>query len=67
MDDVEIFNNPEIKPLIAVLSELRAEEKLTIALLFGSFANGSYHRRSDIDLGIAIPLADHIAETKLMA
>lgn len=57
MNTAELFTNSELKPLITVLSELRAAGKLSIAILFGSFAKGIQHCRSDIDLAIAIPLA----------
>ena len=57
MNTAELFTNPELKPLIAVLSELRAAGKLSIAILFGSYAKGIQHCRSDIDLAIAIPLS----------
>ncbi len=58
--------SPELIPLIAVLSELKAELKLHVALLFGSFAKGVQHCRSDIDVAIAIPLVMKDVEMDIM-
>lgn len=66
MNTAEIFENAELKPLITVLSELRAAGKLSIAILFGSFAKGIQHCRSDIDLAIAIPLATQDIEMDII-
>jgi predicted nucleotidyltransferase len=46
----------ELAPLINVLNRLRHDDKIHIAILFGSFANGKPHKRSDIDLAIYINL-----------
>ena len=62
----ELLANSEFKPLITVLSELRAEDKLSIAILFGSFATGMHHSRSDIDLAIAIPLVHKDSEMDII-
>jgi predicted nucleotidyltransferase len=72
MSTSDIFTNSELTPLISVLAELRAAGKLSIAMLFGSFAKGMQHCRSDIDIAIAIPLAHldgdmDIIDTILMA
>src|SRR5690349_13849491 len=66
MNSTLIFDNPELKPLMEVLSGLRVEEKLSIAILYGSFAKGIQHRRSDIDLAIAIPLAHQESEMDII-
>ena len=66
MDISELLTNSELKPLITVLSELRAENKLSIAILFGSFAKGMHHSRSDIDLAIAIPLVHKDSEMDII-
>ena len=53
----------EIKPLIEVLEELRNEGIVLLAILFGSFAGGKVHARSDIDLAIylkELPLEEEI-------
>lgn len=42
----------EIQPLVAVLERLRAEGRLRVALLYGSFAKGTPHHRSDIDVAV---------------
>ena len=54
---LEDISNPELQPLITVLSELKRENKLDIAILFGSYAKGIHHHRSDIDLAVSIPQA----------
>jgi len=42
----------ELIPLRDVLQKLRAENKILIAILYGSFAAGTPHKRSDIDLAL---------------
>lgn len=42
--------NNELASLVKVLSVLRAEGRILLAILFGSYANGAPHVRSDIDL-----------------
>jgi predicted nucleotidyltransferase len=55
MHAAENISDPELQPLITVLSELKKEHKLDLAILFGSYAKGIHHHRSDIDLAISIP------------
>jgi predicted nucleotidyltransferase len=66
MNASDLFSNSELQPLITVLSELRNAEKLSIAILYGSFAKGIHHHRSDIDLAIAIPLATQDIEMDII-
>lgn len=58
--------NRELEPLIKVLSALQAENRISLAVLYGSFANGSQHKRSDIDLAIAIPLRHQSSELEII-
>lgn len=58
--------NPELTPLVTVLSELKAAGKLSLAILYGSFARGTQHCRSDIDLAIAIPDEAHNSEMDIL-
>lgn len=44
----------EIEPLRKILCKLRQEGKSKIALLYGSYAKGTSHKRSDIDLALFI-------------
>ncbi len=44
----------ELTPLKNVLLGLRASGKILVALLYGSYASGTQHKRSDIDLAIYI-------------
>jgi predicted nucleotidyltransferase len=66
MQATEITKNPELQPLITVLSELKKENKLDIAILFGSYAKGIHHHRSDIDLAVSIPHAIQDSEMDII-
>jgi len=48
------FENPELMPLIQTLRELQSSGEIKLALLYGSFANGTQHCRSDIDLALSL-------------
>lgn len=50
--------NNELAPLSIVLKRLREEGKILAAILFGSYANGTTHVRSDIDLAVYINTDD---------
>jgi predicted nucleotidyltransferase len=56
----------ELEPLTDRLARLRAEGRLRVALLFGSFAKGGVHRRSDIDLAISLPPLEPAAELEVI-
>jgi len=47
-----IANYTELISLTNVLSTLKNEGKIPIAILYGSFAKGNPHPRSDIDLAV---------------
>jgi len=49
---VPITETEELRPLIEVLEDLRRDNVVLIALLFGSYAEGKIHPRSDIDIAI---------------
>lgn len=42
----------DIKQIRYILSALREEGKVLLAYLFGSYASGTQHKRSDIDIAI---------------
>ncbi|MEI6826186.1 MAG: nucleotidyltransferase domain-containing protein [Desulfuromonadales bacterium] len=48
------FENSELKSLIKTLRELQSSGDIKLALLYGSFANGAQHCRSDIDLALSL-------------
>ncbi len=50
--------NGELKPLIDLLLTLRADGKILVAILYGSYANGNPHPRSDIDLALYLGTKD---------
>ena len=53
-------NNPpnEINSLKQILNRLRRQGRIKIALLYGSYAEGKPHKRSDIDLAVLISSQD---------
>jgi predicted nucleotidyltransferase len=60
----------EIRVLTERLKKLRAAGVIKVALLYGSFATGSQHARSDIDLALAMessPLELELMGELLMA
>lgn len=48
----------EIERLKKELKKLKEERKISLAFLYGSFAKGKVHKRSDIDLAIYINSKD---------
>lgn len=56
----------ELKPLKEVLCELRKEGKILVALLYGSYARGIPHKRSDIDLAVFIRARDEKEEVDII-
>ncbi len=44
----------ELEPLREILRKFKQEDKIKIALLYGSYARGASHNRSDIDLALSI-------------
>jgi|LQYC01.1.fsa_nt_gi predicted nucleotidyltransferase len=56
----------EIDALKEVLTTWRKDNKVLIAVLYGSFAYGTPHRRSDIDLAIYLNAADENEEVKII-
>ncbi|MDI6736076.1 MAG: nucleotidyltransferase domain-containing protein [bacterium] len=58
--------NKEIDSIRGVLKELRNDKKISIAILYGSYAKGREHRRSDIDLALYIKAKDEKEERKII-
>ena len=56
----------ELKPLKEVLCELRNKGEILVALLYGSYVNGTPHKRSDIDLAVFIKARDENEETDII-
>jgi predicted nucleotidyltransferase len=56
----------ELKPLKEILQKLRNEGKILVAILYGSYARGTPHQRSDIDLAVFIRARDEKEETDII-
>jgi predicted nucleotidyltransferase len=61
-----MIKNGEIAPLEEVLKGLREEGKVLIAILYGSYAKGITHTRSDIDLALYIKAKDEKEEMEIV-
>lgn len=58
----KVNRGKDLEQLKAVLQELRKEEKILVAILYGSYARGTPHQRSDIDLAVFIRARDEKEE-----
>lgn len=58
--------NGEIRAIREVLLGLRAENKLLVAILYGSFSKGKVHTRSDIDLAVYLNVRNENEEIALI-
>lgn len=56
----------ELNPLKGVLQELKKEGKILVAILYGSYARGTPHKRSDIDLAVFIRARDEKEEIEII-
>jgi len=56
----------EVQPLVDTLVGMKNRGELSIALLFGSFAAGAQHCRSDIDLAVALSVRTEDREMELI-
>jgi predicted nucleotidyltransferase len=56
----------EVQPLVDTLAPMKEGGELSLALLFGSFAAGAQHCRSDIDLAIALNVETREREMELI-
>jgi uncharacterized protein len=56
----------EVQPLVDTLVRMKERGELSLALLFGSFAVGTQHCRSDIDLAIALSVEARDCEMELI-
>lgn len=62
-----IFDRENVlKPLKEILQKLRSEGKLLVALLYGSYAKGTPHRRSDIDFAVFIRARDEKEDIEMI-
>lgn len=59
-------NREEIEQIKEVLLRLKEEGRIAIALLYGSYANGSAHIRSDIDLGLYLTVNNRGEEIEVI-
>lgn len=48
------MDKKQISAIKKILEELRRQRKILIAILYGSYAKGNIHKRSDIDLALYI-------------
>jgi len=56
----------KIIPIKTVLEKLRAENKILVAVLYGSYSKGTSHARSDIDIGIYMKVQNELEEMKIV-
>ncbi len=56
----------ELMPLREALNTLRKEGKVYVALLFGSYASGTTHKKSDIDLAIFVRAKNEDEEMEII-
>lgn len=56
----------EIDALRTVLNRLKKKGKVVLAYLYGSFASGRQHKRSDIDLAIYLNVANKKEEAEII-
>ncbi|MCF6149112.1 MAG: nucleotidyltransferase domain-containing protein [Candidatus Kuenenia sp.] len=56
----------ELTPLKETLQELKKEGKVLVALLYGSYARGIPHVRSDIDLAVSLSAKDMEEEVEII-
>ena len=54
----KVNREKDLEQLKAVLQELKKEGKMLVAILYGSYARGTPHQRSDIDLAVFIHARD---------
>ena len=56
----------EIECLREVLQAMRDEGRISVAVLYGSFAKGCQHKRSDIDIALYLNAGNHEDEIDLI-
>lgn len=56
----------DISTIKSLLQSLKKENKILIAILYGSYAKGLQHRRSDIDLALYIKAKNQQEELKIL-
>ena len=62
----KVNREKNLEQLKAVLLELKKEGKILVAILYGSYARGTPHQRSDIDLAVFIHARDEKEETDII-
>ena len=62
----KVNREKNLEQLKAVLQELKKEGKILVAILYGSYARGTHHQRSDIDLAVFIHAKDEKEETDII-
>lgn len=66
MEEEVRFKDKEINSIKKVIRELREDGKVLIAILYGSYAKGIPHKRSDIDLALYIKAKDEKEEIEII-
>ncbi|MBI5407799.1 MAG: nucleotidyltransferase domain-containing protein [Nitrospirae bacterium] len=56
----------ELTPLVDVLTRLKDQGKVLVAILYGSYAQGKPHKRSDVDLAVFINSKNREDEIKII-
>lgn len=62
----KVNREKDLEQVKAVLQELKKEEKILVAILYGSYARGTPHKRSDIDLAVFIHARDEKEEIEII-
>lgn len=62
----KVNREKDLEQLKRVLQELKKEGKILVAILYGSYARGTPHKRSDIDLAVFIRARDEKEETDII-
>jgi uncharacterized protein len=61
-----MHDNPEIRAIQKILLQGKAEGKVLLALLYGSYAGGEVHTRSDIDLALFLKTTSQEEEMEII-
>ncbi|WKZ18784.1 MAG: nucleotidyltransferase domain-containing protein [Candidatus Jettenia sp. CY-1] len=61
-----MYNENELTLMKDVLQKLRKEGKVLLAILYGSYARGTPHVRSDIDLAVFVNAEDTEEEIEII-
>ncbi len=61
-----MYNENELTQMKDVLQRLKKEGKIRLAILYGSYARGTPHVRSDIDLAVFVSAKDTEEEIEII-